>query len=69
MLWKFVFDCSWFVGYFCKRLIWDLTEWQNQLLGINSEKTDHWDTITTVSGVFLLLLGLWALYIFFLNGF
>lgn len=45
-------------------LIWSLTEWNNQMRGIQSERTETWEFGRVVSGVILIVcgivLGLWG---------
>lgn len=46
---------------FAKDLLWEITVFSNQLKGIKSERTDWWDTWTTVGGIFFIVIGLVAL--------
>jgi hypothetical protein len=50
---------------FARDLMWELTQWSNQIAGRASERTDTWDTWQIISGVLLILFGLgfaaWAL--------
>lgn len=56
-----------FLAVFAKDIIWELTVWQNQMKGLASERTDTWDTMTTIGGVISIILGLLAVYFFFQN--
>lgn len=53
------------LGIFAKDMIWDLTVWQNQMKGLASERTETWDTMTTIGGVLSILMGILAIYAFF----
>ena len=50
------------LNLFAKNLMWSLTEWGNELRGVQSERTDWWDTRMTIQGIVALLLGALALY-------
>lgn len=50
---------------FVKDLVWEWTAWSNRTKGIASERTDDWDTMTTIGGVVSIVLGLFSLYAFF----
>jgi len=50
------------LSLFARNLMWSLTEWGNELRGVQSERTDWWDTRMTIQGVVALLLGALALY-------
>ncbi|MBI3173164.1 MAG: hypothetical protein HYZ25_05555 [Chloroflexi bacterium] len=53
------------LGIFAKDMVWDLTVWQNQMEGLASERTETWDTMTTIGGVVSILMGILAIYAFF----
>lgn len=53
------------LGIFAKDMVWDLTVWQNQMNGLASERTETWDTMTTIGGVVSILMGILAIYAFF----
>lgn len=46
---------------FAKDLLWEITVFSNRLKGIKSERTEWWDTWTTIGGVFFVVVGLVAL--------
>jgi hypothetical protein len=46
-------------------MMWDLTEWQNSLKGIASERTEGWELMTSIGGVICAILGVVALFAFF----
>ena len=50
------------LSLFARNLMWSLTEWNNELRGVQSERTDWWDTRMTIQGIVALLLGALALY-------
>ena len=50
------------LNLFARNLMWSLTEWGNELRGVQSERTDWWDTRMTIQGIVALLLGALALY-------
>ena len=50
------------LNLFAKNLMWSLTEWGNELRGVQSERTDWWDTRMSIQGIVALLLGALALY-------
>ncbi|KAA0263016.1 MAG: hypothetical protein DPW18_10725 [Chloroflexi bacterium] len=56
------------LGIFAKDMMWDLTAWQNQMKGLASERTDTWDTMTTIGGVVAIIFGVLGVYMFFANG-
>ena len=37
---------------------WSLTEWSNGLRGIESSRTDRWDYVSTVYGIFAIVAGI-----------
>ncbi|MBK7453542.1 MAG: hypothetical protein IPJ46_07430 [Anaerolineales bacterium] len=47
------------------RILWEFTVWQNQAKGLASERTDRWETGTTIGGVIGILAGLFLLFAFF----
>lgn len=47
---------------FAKDLLWELTVFSNRLKGVKSERTEWWDVWTTLGGVFLIVVGLVALF-------
>lgn len=49
------------VAIFDKDLAWRVTRWQNALRGLESKRTREWETMTTVSGVTSILLGLFLI--------
>jgi hypothetical protein len=56
------------LSIFAKDIMWEITVWQNQAKGLASERTDRWDTGTTIGGVMGLLAGLFLLFILFNGG-
>lgn len=44
-----------------KDLLSEITVFSNRLKGIKPERTDWWDTWTTIGGVFFVIVGLAAL--------
>lgn len=56
------------LGIFAKDMMWDLTVWQNQMKGLASDRTDTWDTMTTIGGVVAIIFGVLGVYMFFTNG-
>ena len=56
------------LGIFAKDMMWDLTVWQNQMKGLASDRTDTWDTMTTIGGVIAIIFGVLGVYMFFTNG-
>ena len=50
---------------FAKDFIWGLTQFNNEMKGVASERTDTWDTTTTIGGIALLILSAIALIISF----
>ena len=57
------------LGIFAKDMMWELTVWQNQMKGLASDRTDTWDTMTTIGGVVAIIFGILGVYMFFTNGF
>lgn len=53
------------LSIFAKDIMWEFTVWQNQAKGLASERTDRWDTGTTIGGVMGILAGLFLLFVFF----
>ncbi len=53
------------LSIFAKDIMWEFTVWQNQAKGLASERTDHWDTGTTIGGVIGILAGLFLVFVFF----
>ena len=53
------------ISIFAKDIMWEFTVWQNHPKGLASERTDSWDTGTTIGGVMGILAGLFLLYAFF----
>ncbi len=43
--------------FFGRDVVWGLTEWNNSLRGVASERTDAWEFSTTISGLVLLVVG------------
>ena len=37
---------------------WGLTEWSNGLRGVESSRTDRWDYVSSIQGVFLIIVGI-----------
>ncbi len=57
------------LSIFAKDMMWEMTVWQNQMKGLASDRTDTWDTMTTIGGVIAMILGVIGVYAFFTNGF
>lgn len=57
------------LSIFAKDIMWELTVWQNQMKGLASDRTDTWDTMTTIGGVIAIIFGVLGVYMFFTNGF
>lgn len=55
------------LSIFAKDMVWDLTVWQNQMKGVASERTEAWDTMTTIGGVISIVFALIGAYAL-LNG-
>jgi hypothetical protein len=53
------------MSIFAKDLLWQFTEWSNQAKGVASERTDWWDTSTTIGGIFIILVGIALIFISF----
>ncbi len=53
------------LSIFAKDLMWEITVWQNQNKGLASERTENWETGTTIGGVIVILVGLFLIYVFF----
>ncbi|HET7143766.1 MAG TPA: hypothetical protein VFI68_07090 [Anaerolineales bacterium] len=56
------------LSLFGKDIMWELTQWDNRRKGVVSERTESWETMTTVAGVVYIILGLIGLYALFKNG-
>ncbi len=54
------------LSVFAKDLVWTFTEWSNQAKGLVSERTDWWDTTTTIGGIIAILVGVAAMFINFM---
>jgi hypothetical protein len=54
------------LSVFAKDIVWEFTEWSNQARGLVSERTDWWDTTTTIGGVFAIIVGIAAMFINFM---
>ena len=46
------------LSIFAKDFMWNLTQISNQMKGVASERTDWWDTSTTIGGIVAIVLGL-----------
>jgi hypothetical protein len=53
------------MSIFAKDMMWEFTEWRNQARGLVSERTDWWDTSTTIGGIFAILVGIAAMVLNF----
>ena len=56
------------LSVFAKDIMWELTVWQNQMKGLASDRTDTWDTMTTIGGVVAIIFGVLGVYMFLTNG-
>ena len=54
------------LSVFAKDLVWEFTEWSNQVRGLVSERTDWWDTSTTIGGIIAIVVGIAAMFINFM---
>jgi hypothetical protein len=54
------------MSVFAKDIMWEFTEWSNQARGLVSERTDWWDTSTTIGGILIILVGIAAMFINFM---
>jgi len=54
------------LSVFAKDLVWEFTEWSNQARGLVSERTDWWDTSTTIGGIIAIVVGIAAMFINFM---
>jgi len=54
------------MSVFAKDIVWEFTEWSNQARGLVSERTDWWDTTTTIGGIIAILVGIAAMFINFM---
>jgi hypothetical protein len=48
---------------FAKDFVWQLTQFRNETQGVASDRTDTWDTTTTIGGIALALLSVIVLVI------
>ena len=48
---------------FAKDGMWELTQIGNQMKGVASERTDWWDTSTTIGGIAAVVLGAIAIFV------
>ncbi len=53
---------------FAKDFVWELTQFNHEMRGVASERTDTWDTTTTISGVVAILLGVVVIVLTFTHG-
>ncbi|MBL8077798.1 MAG: hypothetical protein JNM55_07545 [Anaerolineales bacterium] len=56
------------LSFFARDMMWDLTQWQNSMKGIASERTEGWELMTSIGGVICAILGVVALFAFFTGG-
>jgi hypothetical protein len=56
------------LSIFVKDIMWEITAWGNQLKGIASERTENWETMTSIAGVVYVVLALIAVYALFKGG-
>ena len=54
------------MSVFAKDIVWEFTEWSNQARGLVSERTDWWDTSTTIGGIIAILVGIAAMAVAFM---
>jgi UPF0716 family protein affecting phage T7 exclusion len=45
------------LAIFAKDFMWGLTQFSNEMKGVASDRTDTWDTTTTIAGIVLVLAG------------
>ncbi len=43
---------------FAKDTVWEWTQFRNDMKGVASERTDTWDTTTTIGGVVAVVVGI-----------
>jgi hypothetical protein len=53
------------MSVFAKDIVWEFTQWSNQAKGLVSERTDWWDTSTTIGGIFIIVVGIVLMFIAF----
>ena len=53
------------MSIFAKDIVWEFTEWSNRAKGLVSERTDWWDTTTTIGGIIAILAGVVLMFITF----
>ena len=53
------------LSVFAKDLVWEFTEWSNQARGLVSERTDWWDTSTTIGGIIAIVAGIALMFMNF----
>jgi hypothetical protein len=46
------------MSIFAKDIMWEFTHLSNQAKGIASERTEWWDTTSTIGGVFAVIVGI-----------
>ncbi len=51
------------MSIFAKDIMWGFTQLSNQAKGVASERTDWWDTSTTIGGIFIILVGIALMFI------
>jgi hypothetical protein len=56
------------LNIFAKDIMWGITEWGNQTRGIESDRTETWDTMSTIQGVVAIIISLISLYAFIKGG-
>ena len=56
------------LSIFAKDIVWELTQWNNSLRGIESKRTPNWDTMATIGGVVAVIFGLLGIFAFFSGG-
>jgi hypothetical protein len=54
------------MSVFAKDIVWEFTEWSNRAKGLVSERTDWWDTTTTIGGIIAIVVGIAAMFINFM---
>ena len=45
------------LSIFAKDLVWEFTEWQNRAKGLASERTEQWETATSIGGIIGIVFG------------
>ena len=53
------------LSLYAKDIMWELTERQNRLKGLVSERTPAWDNATTIGGVIALIVGVIMIFLSF----